>query len=141
MEPQDDQAAGEVLHGRGWRKAFTVTEMVDQWASLVRTVENGYEDLIDEYTNDLYSRNWLHEAWVLLPGHVLVTWNQRIQELDDCFRDATAFDDGQALSQFHRIGRFDPDAMWWWRRYPRILVGDLGHALRSAGAVDLSPSP
>ncbi|MER6218706.1 hypothetical protein ABT213_32320 [Streptomyces sp. NPDC001674] len=141
MEPQDDQVAGAVLHGRGWRKAFTVTEMVDQWASLVGTVENGYEDFIDEYTNDLYSRNWLHEAWVLLPGHVLVAWNQRIQELDDRFRAATAFDDGQALSQFHWISRFDPDDMWWWRRHPRILVGDLGRALRSAGAVDAPSDP
>lgn len=112
MEPQDDQVAGEVLHGRSSRKAFTVAEMVDQWASLVGTGENGYEDFVAEYTNDLYSRNWLHEAWVLPPGHVLVAWNQRIQELDDRFRAATAFDDGQALSQFHWISRFDPDDMW-----------------------------
>ena len=141
MEPLDDQAASEVLHQRGWRKAFTVTEMVDQWAWLVGTVENSYDDFIDEYTNDLYCRNWLHEAWVLLPGHVLATWNQRIQELDDRFRAATVFDDGQALSQFHRISGFDPDDMWWWRRHPRVLVGDLGRALCSAGAVGLPPSP
>jgi hypothetical protein len=141
MEPPDGQAASEVLHQRGWRKAFTITEMVDQWASLVGTIENSYDDFIDEYTNDLYCRNWLHEAGVLLPGHVLVTWNQRIQELDDRFRAATVFDDGQALSQFQRISGFDPDDMWWWRRYPRVLVGDLGRALRSAGAFGLSPSP
>lgn len=141
MEPPDDRVAGEVLHERGWRKVFTVAEMVNQWDLLVRTVENGYEDSIDEYTNDLYSRNWLHEAWVLLPGHVLVTWNQRIRELDDRFRASTAFDDGEAVSQFHRVSRFDPDDMWWWRRHPRILVGDLGRALRSAGAKGLSSSP
>ena len=130
-----------MLHQRGWRKAFTVTEMVGTWAWLVGTVENGYDDLVDEYTNDLYCRNWLHEAWVLLPAHVLVTWTSRIKELDDRFRAATVFDDGQALAQFHRISRFDPDEMWWWRRHPRLLVGDLGRSLQSAGAVDLSPGP
>jgi hypothetical protein len=136
----NDDHAGEVLHKRGWRKAFTVAEMVDKWAGLVGAVEDGYDDCVDEYTNDLYCRNWLHEAWVLLPAHVLETWGRRIQELDGRFRAATVFDDGQALSWFHGVSRFDPDAMWWWRRYPRVLGGDLGRALREAGAVGDSDS-
>ncbi|MEW1660124.1 hypothetical protein [Streptomyces sp. NPDC093707] len=130
-----------MLHQRGWRRAFTLAEMIDKWAWLVVTVENGYDDMVDEYTNDLYSRNWLHEAWVLLPGHAIVTWTPQIKEFDNSFRASTVFDDGQVLAQFHQISSFDPDDMWWWRRYPRLLVGDLGRDLRSAGAADHAPRP
>lgn len=53
MEPHNEQAAGEVLHQRGWRKAFTVQEMVDKWAWLVGEVEDAYRastevDAIDQ---------------------------------------------------------------------------------------------
>jgi hypothetical protein len=136
MEPDDEQAAGEVLHQRGWRKAFTAQEMVDKWAGLVGKVEDGYSDLVDQYTNDLYSRNWLHEAWPILSERVILLRTSHIKALDDRFRAATVFDDGIALAQFHRIAGFDPIAMWWWRRHPRLLVGELGDALRSAGATD-----
>jgi uncharacterized protein YerC len=132
----DVAAVGEVLHQRGWRKAFTVAEMVDNWAWLVAEVENGYDDSVDEYTNDLYCRNWLHEAWLLLDDHLILAWSPQIKALDDRFRAATINDDGQAVAQFHRISGFATTTMWWWRRHPRILVGDLGRSLRSAGAAD-----
>ncbi len=138
MEPHNEQAAGEVLHQRGWRKAFTVKEMVDTWAWLVGKVEDGYGDMVEEYTNDLYGRNWLHEAWPILNERAIVLWTPRIKTLDDRFRAATVFDDGIAMSQFHRISGFDPIDMWWWRRHPRLLVGELGRSLRSAGATDSS---
>ncbi|MET9181068.1 hypothetical protein ABZX88_23005 [Kitasatospora aureofaciens] len=47
--------------------------------------------------------------------------------MDRRFRAATADDDGVALDRFHRI---PPPELWWWRRHPRVLVGDLGRALR-----------
>lgn len=39
-------------------------------------------------------------------------------------------------NQFHRLP--GPD-LWWWRRHPRILIGDLGRALRSVGAIGTDP--
>ncbi|GAU70272.1 Syd protein [Streptomyces sp. NBRC 110611] len=127
---------GELLHQRGWRTAFTVAEMVNAWAVLVSAVERGYGDYIHEYTNDLYCRNWLHEAWLLLDDHIVRLWTPRIKALDDRYKAATIDDDGIALDQFHRIP--GPD-LWWWRRYPRTLTGDLGRSLRSAGAIDADP--
>jgi hypothetical protein len=129
----DDVTVGEHLHRRGWRTSFTVEEMVTKWAWLVATIERGYTDLVDEYTNDLYCRNWLHEAWVLLDDAVLLRYSPRIEELDTRFRAATIDDDGYVLSQFHSI---DDPALWWWRRRPRILTGDLGRSLRNAGATE-----
>lgn len=122
----------QLLQQRGWRKAFTVEERVHDWAWMVTTVQNGYSDLVEEYANDLYCRNWLHEAWLLLDDETLILWNNRIRSLDERFRAATIDDDGYVLSQFHRGGQ--PD-MWWWRRYPRVLTGELGETLRAAGAV------
>lgn len=88
--------------------------------------------MVEEYSNDLYCRNWLHEAWLLLDDPLVLVWTQRIRELDERFRTATVDDDGTAMAQCH--GSFPPE-MWWRRRHPRLLTGDLGHTLRSAGAI------
>lgn len=127
---------GELLHQRGWHAAFTVAGRVSAWAALVDAVERGYDDDVDEFTNDLYSRNWLHEAWPLLDDHLVHLWTPRIKALDDRYRAATVDDDGQALDAFHRLP--GPD-LWWWRRHPRILTGDLGRSLRTVGAVGVDP--
>jgi hypothetical protein len=134
----NEAAVGELLHQRGWRKAFTIEEMVDKWAWLVGAVENGYADMVDEYLNDLYCRNWLHEAWLLLNDRPIITWSPRIKSLDERFRLTTDYDDGYALGHFYRLP--DPE-MWWWRRRPRILAGDLGESLRSIGVTDSIACP
>ncbi|WP_090062310.1 hypothetical protein [Lentzea flaviverrucosa] len=127
---------GELLHQRGWRTAFTVGERVRAWAALVGVIERGYGDDVHEYTNDLYCRNWLHEAWLLLDDHVVQLWTPQIKALDDRYEAATIDDDGQALGRFHELPGLD---LWWWRRHPRILTGHLGRSLRSAGAVGTDP--
>ncbi|GAA2390308.1 hypothetical protein GCM10010420_12530 [Streptomyces glaucosporus] len=136
MGTHDEAEVGELLHRRGWRTAFTVADRVNAWTELVNAVERGYGDDIHEYTNDLYCRDWLHEAWLLLHDHVVHTWTPQVEAADERFRAATVADDGLALGRFHRPPR--PD-MWWWRRHPRVLTGALGRALRSAGAVGAAP--
>ncbi|MER8188624.1 hypothetical protein [Kitasatospora sp. NPDC094015] len=127
---------GELLHRRGWRTAFTLADRVDAWAELVSSVERGYPDDIDEFTNDLYCRTWIHQAWILLDEDLVQLWTPRIEALDLRYRAVTVYDDGLALEQFHRVP--GPD-LWWWRRHPRVLAGDLGRALRAAGAVGTDP--
>ncbi|MFG3044915.1 hypothetical protein ACGFZR_08320 [Streptomyces sp. NPDC048241] len=127
---------GELLQQRGWRTAFTVAERVSAWAALVSAIERGYGGEISEYTNDLYCRNWLHEAWLLLDDHIVQLWTPQIKALDDRYKAATVNDDGMALAQFHRL---PGPGLWWWRRHPRILTGDLGSSLRSAGAIGVDP--
>lgn len=125
----------ELLQQRGWRTAFTVAERVNAWAALVSAIERGYGDDIYEYTNDLYCRNWLHEAWLLLDEHIVQLWTPHIKALDDRYKAATVDDDGQALDQLYRL----PDPELWWWRHPRILTGDLGRSLRSVGAIGTDP--
>ncbi|WP_323187803.1 hypothetical protein [Streptomyces sp. NBC_01264] len=115
--------------------AFMVAERVNAWAALVSANERGYGDDIYEYTNDLYCRNWLHEAWLLLDEHFVQLRTPQVKALDDRYKAATIDDDGQALDQFHWLP--DPNLRWW--RHPRILTGDLGRSLRSAGAIGTAP--
>ncbi|MEU6248373.1 hypothetical protein [Glycomyces sp. NPDC047010] len=136
MSTYGEVEVGERLHQDGWRKAFTVAEMVDKWERLVGEVEQGYSHTIHEYTNDLYNRNWLREASGLLHDFVVQGWTPRLMALDNRFTAATIADDGAALSQFHKLR--EPD-WWWWRRYPRILTGPLGKSLRDAGAIGSAP--
>ncbi|MEE1743041.1 hypothetical protein PUR35_01265, partial [Streptomyces sp. JV184] len=46
----------------------------------------------------------------------------QIKALDERYKAATLDDDGQALEQFLRLP--GPE-LWWWRRHPRVLAGDL----------------
>ncbi|MEU8207375.1 hypothetical protein [Streptosporangium sp. NPDC049046] len=115
--------AGEVLHAKGWRKVFTVSEMAEKWAWLVAEIESGYDDMVDEYTNDLYCRDWLAEAWPMLTHPVRAIWHSEIHPLDERFRAATVDDGGKAISRYHRTVLKEG---WWWRRKPRNLTGSLG---------------
>ncbi|WP_240152062.1 methyltransferase domain-containing protein [Streptomyces mobaraensis] len=81
-----------------------------------------------------FSVPFRNEAWLLLDEHIVQLWTPRIKDLDDCYTAATIDDDGQALDRFHKLP--GPD-LWWWRRRPRILTGDLGRSLRSAGAIGI----
>ncbi|RKN46719.1 hypothetical protein [Streptomyces hoynatensis] len=136
MVSRIEAAVGELLHRRGWRRAFTVAEMVGRWAVLVEAVERGYPDGPQSYVEDLDCRNWLHEAWLLLDHDTMVVWNQRIKDLDLRFVTATVYDDGAALGRLHPIAS---DALWWWRRHPRLLTGPLGRALGAAEATGADP--
>ena len=44
------------LHTQGWRKAFGLNEMLEAYEQLVTKVEEGDDEMVDEYTNDLSCR-------------------------------------------------------------------------------------
>lgn len=83
MSTYSEAEVSKRLHERGWRKAFTVAEMVDKWEGLVSEVEQGYTHTIHEYTNDLYSRNWLQEASGLLHGFVVQDWTPQLSPSEE----------------------------------------------------------
>jgi hypothetical protein len=122
------RAASAALHEQGWRKEFTIEEMIRNWAWVVAKVERGYSHLVDEYTNDLYSRDWLAKVWPLVTHRVRSCWHGTLHSLDDRFRAATFEDDGVAVGRYHRITL---DRGWWWRRRPRRLVGHMLDALNA----------
>lgn len=127
LSPEDYASmarAGEVLYARGWRQTFTVRTMVNQWAWLVTEVERGYDDMVEEYANDLSCRDWLAQAWPILTQPVREAWHAKIQRIDERFRAVTVDDGGKAISGYIALGEG-----WWWRRRPRKLIGSLARDL------------
>lgn len=61
------QRAGRELQARGWRKPFSLDEMLQAYESVVGRVEEGYDETVYEYLNDLACRRWLALAWPLAP--------------------------------------------------------------------------
>ncbi|MFI6660253.1 hypothetical protein ACIBL8_32495 [Streptomyces sp. NPDC050523] len=76
-----------------------------------------------------------HLSSAVVVRHIVQLRTSQIKALDDRYKAETVDDDGQALDPFHRLP--GPD-LWWWRR-PRVLTGDLGRSLRSAGAIGTDP--
>ena len=114
-----DRASRE-LHARGWRKAFTLNEMFAAWASLVAEVERDYDQMVDEYMNDMACRDWLALVWPRLTDRVRDARAEELEALDARFRAATVDDGGLAIGRFYRIENKDG---WWWRRRPIKVAG------------------
>ena len=129
MTPADYESvehAGRVLHGRGWRKKFSVNEMTDAWRGLVAEVEAGYDQVVYEYTNDLSCRDWLALAWPMLTEHVRSARQADLDALDARFMAATTQDAEGRLAQFYRVEAKDG---WWWRRLPSRRHGEFARDL------------
>ncbi len=105
---------------------FSVNEMTSAWESLVGTVENGYEQMVDEYTNDLACRDWLAAAWPLFTERVRVARQEELDVLDGRFMAATIEDAEGALGRFHRA---TSTGGWWWRRLPKVRGGEFARDL------------
>lgn len=112
--------AGRELHARGWRKAFSLNEMLRSYEGLVRHVEQGHDDTVYDYGNDLACRDWLALAWLLFTENVRHSLEADLGALDDRFRAATVDDDGRSLGRFFTI----ESKPWWWRRIPVKVWGD-----------------
>ncbi|MFE7268689.1 hypothetical protein ACFU9B_43190 [Streptomyces sp. NPDC057592] len=54
----------------GRQTEYTAPDRVSAWAVPVSVVERGYDDVY-QYANDLYYRNRLHEARLLLEVHLV----------------------------------------------------------------------
>lgn len=125
--------SSQALRDNGWAKAFTLGEMLGRWSALVREIEVGYTMTVDDYTNDLTSRDWLD----LVLDRVTDRMRQRVEgdlePLDRRYRDATVDDGGTALAHFFRV---DTKGGWWWRRRPTLLTGELAEDLRRAGVIE-----
>jgi hypothetical protein len=126
--PEDYESvnrAGEELQRRGWRRAFSLNEVVDMWAYLVASVERGYTMTIDDYTNDLSIRRWAEEARPLLTPLVAGSMDERLAPLDERFREAT-------VATTATLPGAGTD-YWWCRRVPKVLVDELAEDVERMG--------
>lgn len=101
----------------GWKRRFSLNEIIDMWSTFVTIVERGYTLTIDDYTNDLSIRRWPEQARKHLTTRAERWMDDRLRPLDEAFRAAT-----QPISE--RLPGAGTD--WWWEtRLPNVLVDEL----------------
>lgn len=98
----------------GRRRRVTADTLLDDWTSFVVEVEGGYAGSIDDYANDLTSRDLLEELVRDSQRSLRAKLERVLDPWDERFKQATA-DDQDALSRFFSIG----DGWWWRRRTPK----------------------
>jgi hypothetical protein len=109
----------------------TFIGLLSSWRGLVEQVEEGYDESVYEYANDVDSRRILGrvaESASERPRETLLAW---LRPWDERFEAATV----RAAAPFH--GRPEPDSPhaaspWHWR-IPRRLLGELKADLEDMG--------
>jgi len=100
------------------RDFWTLNGMVRSWRAVVAKIEVGYDEIIEDYWNDVSVRDLLEELLAVIPEGSVRSWvMQEIEQTDGRFRAAT-----------HAVERpiFGSGVVaWWWMRVPNVLVGEL----------------
>ncbi|MDN3355829.1 hypothetical protein [Actinomadura sp. DC4] len=123
--------AGHALAEQGWRRAFTLNQMLDAWQDLVEDLQEGYDGTFAyEWHHDLRCRDWLHAAWPMLTHRIQELRRPQLQALDDRYREVTVL--------IRTSGRppSDPGDLnsgWWHGRHPRVIHTDHPHDGLPAG--------
>lgn len=123
----DEQDAIAALEARFSERAhypITVEKLLSSWQRFVTEVEQGYDDSIDDYTNDLSTRDLLDDVLRAVPQDLSRTLLATIEPLDRRFQQATRADDQHLIETFIR-----PGEGWWWSRLPVKLAGSLSKTL------------
>jgi hypothetical protein len=98
----------------GRKRPVDAETLFGGWTSFVAELENGYRGTVDDYANDLGTRDLLEELIGDSPPSLRKKLQSALEPLDERFGRATVDVDGTALSQF-----FNLSDGWWWRRAPR----------------------
>jgi hypothetical protein len=107
--------------------SFSLGRSLNEWHSLVNSVNNGYPLGIYDYTNELTSRDILQRFLNSLSGGLREKVGQQIEVLDSTFRNCT--EETKLVLAGTRKSNEDMD--WWWRRVPSRLEGELKEDMQS----------
>ena len=102
------------LHRDGWASFVSYDQELRDWRRLAREV-NAYPATIDDYTNDLTSRDALELILQRCPTPLTERLSAPVSTIDELFRAATVPDVSELIGQFYRT---DDKSGWWWRRLP-----------------------
>ena len=118
---------GQLSGTAGYR--VSLDELIERWKRFVHQVEQGYDDSIYEYANDLAVRHVLKRIEINAPASLRQSLSAHLMPVDQRFFQATRAAEKSipALSQ-------EPDTVWL-ARIPEKPVGGLLEDLRSYGLV------
>ena len=98
----------------GWAEHVRLEREIRVWARLAREVD-AYDATVDDYTNDLCSRDYIAEFAARASSGLQRVIQERVGPVDETFRDGTVDDDDARLGRYFRI---DQEDAWWWHRRP-----------------------
>lgn len=100
------------------REFWKLNGMLRSWHDLVAEVETGYDDVIEEYWNDLSVRDLLEELIAVVPEGSVRAWvTKEVEQTDLRYRAATDPRDKPIFGS--------GEMAWWWMRVPKVLKGEL----------------
>lgn len=102
------------LRRAGWADHVSIARELRAWARLAEEVDT-YTATVDDYTNDLCSRDYLELAMANASIDLRSTIGQQVAPADESFRRLTIDDSELRLGRYFQINRKDG---WWWRRRP-----------------------
>lgn len=105
---------GRHMRTEGWADHVTVLRLLEDWQRLARGVDR-YDFTIDDYTNDLWSRDGLEVALQRAAPNLRAKLQRCIGQADQEFVARTCDDAGAAVGRYYRI---DALSGWWWKRRP-----------------------
>jgi hypothetical protein len=96
----------------------TLMGLIGRWREVVEQIEEGYEDNVYEYWNDVAMRDLLEELLAVVPAGSVRSWvTDEVCEIDIRYRRGTREVDKPIFGSGERP--------WWWWRVPNVLVGEL----------------
>lgn len=115
MTDRDEvQCIEAALRDEGWADQTSLARELRTWARLTEEVTS-YTGTVDDYTNDLCSRDYLEVMQARASLGLRNAIDQQVAPIDIWFRRATLEDTDERLAAYFRIDSRDG---WWWRRRP-----------------------
>ncbi|MFE6735806.1 hypothetical protein [Microbacterium sp. NPDC057650] len=111
------------MRAAGWAGHTSLRQELQIWRRLAAEVAS-YAATIDDYTNDLCSRDYVAEFSVAASAEVQEYIAREVAAADERFRASTMPDIEGLIGEYFRIDTRDG---WWWRRRP--VDGPLAHYL------------
>jgi hypothetical protein len=102
------------LRAEGWADATSLARELYTWGRLAQEI-NTYTATVDDYTNDLCSRDYLTAMAARASSGLRIAIEEQVTPTDKLFRMATVEDTDGRLGRYYRIERKDG---WWWHRRP-----------------------
>jgi hypothetical protein len=111
---------------------ITLDSLLSRWSYFIGQCEKGYEDCLDEYTNDLGTRELLQEVIEKVTPHLAAKLKAHLVEKDRRFIEATEEISTPLLTLHKPLGHIKRMLYF---RVPKKLGEDMEKELRSMGVL------
>jgi hypothetical protein len=111
------------------KHVLPIDYLLKKWVSTVQKIEHGYDLSIQEYVNDISSRNIIYKISSLVDKDLSEKIYKFVSAWDIKFNEAT-----KTIAE-PLVREADIHEQPWWFRIPKKLVGDLRDDLISEGLV------